>query len=355
MVADLARGVPSIVCMHYDRSPRRARALSPGARLRPRDGRDHLSTSPRRTDGAYKRMARARFLELWPLKYRRDDWTVIRFALEPGRIDVGRGVDPAGVTPAAHVQHVMKTKAKIPDGYATRIAGPFFVIGDEAPARVEHYARDGRLDGRAPQARLPTCASRPTSSTSGCWGARQLRRQRRAPVRQAPVDAVRLLPARAPGAVHEHRHRRRHAGARGRPPVHRRQLPVTCPAWFNEGLASLYEAVREQHGQLWGLPNWRLAGLQARDPRRAAADVRAPDRRQATTRSTPRRPDTRRLATSASTCRRRGCFTASTTEFHAAHAERSHRLSHAGPRARRPDMARFEQRWQAWALALEAD
>ena len=33
------------------------------------------------------------------------------------------------------------------------------------------------------------------------------------------------------------------------------------PAWFNEGLASLYEAVREEHGQLWGLPNWRLAGL----------------------------------------------------------------------------------------------
>ncbi len=34
------------------------------------------------------------------------------------------------------------------------------------------------------------------------------------------------------------------------------------PAWFNEGLASLYEAVREEHGQMWGLPNWRLAGLQ---------------------------------------------------------------------------------------------
>jgi hypothetical protein len=35
----------------------------------------------------------------------------------------------------------------------------------------------------------------------------------------------------------------------------------SVPAWFNEGLASLYEAVREKNGQMWGLPNWRLAGL----------------------------------------------------------------------------------------------
>ena len=34
-----------------------------------------------------------------------------------------------------------------------------------------------------------------------------------------------------------------------------------APAWFNEGLASLYEAVREKDGQFWGLPNWRLDGL----------------------------------------------------------------------------------------------
>ena len=35
----------------------------------------------------------------------------------------------------------------------------------------------------------------------------------------------------------------------------------SAPAWFNEGLASLYEAVREKHGQFWGLPNWRLVGF----------------------------------------------------------------------------------------------
>jgi hypothetical protein len=36
-----------------------------------------------------------------------------------------------------------------------------------------------------------------------------------------------------------------------------------CPAWFNEGLASLYEQSAERDGRIVGLTNWRLAGLQA--------------------------------------------------------------------------------------------
>jgi hypothetical protein len=35
-----------------------------------------------------------------------------------------------------------------------------------------------------------------------------------------------------------------------------------CPAWFNEGLGSLYEQAAERHGRIVGLTNWRLAGLQ---------------------------------------------------------------------------------------------
>lgn len=33
------------------------------------------------------------------------------------------------------------------------------------------------------------------------------------------------------------------------------------PAWFNEGLASLYEAVGERNGRIYGYPNWRLPNL----------------------------------------------------------------------------------------------
>ena len=34
-----------------------------------------------------------------------------------------------------------------------------------------------------------------------------------------------------------------------------------CPAWFNEGLGSLYEQSSEKDGKIWGETNWRLAGL----------------------------------------------------------------------------------------------
>jgi hypothetical protein len=35
-----------------------------------------------------------------------------------------------------------------------------------------------------------------------------------------------------------------------------------CPAWFNEGLGSLYEQSTERQGRIVGLTNWRLEGLQ---------------------------------------------------------------------------------------------
>ncbi len=35
-----------------------------------------------------------------------------------------------------------------------------------------------------------------------------------------------------------------------------------CPAWFNEGMGSLYEQCAERNGKIVGLTNWRLEGLQ---------------------------------------------------------------------------------------------
>jgi hypothetical protein len=35
-----------------------------------------------------------------------------------------------------------------------------------------------------------------------------------------------------------------------------------CPAWFNEGLGSLYEQAGEHDGAIIGLVNWRLPALQ---------------------------------------------------------------------------------------------
>ncbi len=37
-----------------------------------------------------------------------------------------------------------------------------------------------------------------------------------------------------------------------------------CPAWFNEGLASLYEESAEKDGRIVGLVNWRILGLKTK-------------------------------------------------------------------------------------------
>jgi hypothetical protein len=37
---------------------------------------------------------------------------------------------------------------------------------------------------------------------------------------------------------------------------------AACPAWFNEGLASLFEQSSEREGKIIGLTNWRLPALQ---------------------------------------------------------------------------------------------
>ena len=143
LYADVARGVPSIVCMHYDRSPGSPEHFRLVLGF-DRATNEIIFHEPAQEQGAYKRMAAAHFVELWPLKYDQRAWTVIRIALEPGQIAAGgpTGAD-SRVTPALHAQHLMKLKAKaqIPDGYATRIVGPFLVIGDESPARVEHHAQ----------------------------------------------------------------------------------------------------------------------------------------------------------------------------------------------------------------------
>ena len=349
MFADLARGVPSIVCMHYDRSP----GAPEHFRLvlgYDRATNEIIFHEPAQDQGAYKRMASARFLELWPLKYQRDDWTVIRFTLEPGHMDVTPA--GAGVTPAAHVQHVMKTKAKIPDGYATRIAGPFFVIGDESPARVEHYAQTvdwavGHLKRDFHMREPPDVIDVWLLGSSDSY-----------------VDnAVRLFGKR-PSTPYgfflpEHQALFMNIATGGGTLVHEVVHPFMAasfpavPAWFNEGLASLYEAVREEHGQLWGLPNWRLDGL-----KRAIRARKLPSFAMMTSDS-----DTRFYASSTGYAQARYLclYLQEHGLLHRYYDEFSSRAA-ADPTGYKtlvrvlgnPDMTRFEKQWQAWALALEA-
>jgi peptidase C39-like protein len=350
LYADIARGVPSIVCMHYDRGP------NAPEHFRLVLGYDRVTNEiifhePAQNEGAYKRMSSARFMELWPLKYSRKDWTVIRIALEPGRIDVGRR--PDGVTPAAHAQHVIKMKAKIPHGFATRIVGPFLVIGDEPPSRVEHHAETVE------------------------WAVEHLKRDfhMREPANvidvwllgstESYVDhAVRLFGKR-PSTPYgffspEHRALFMNIATGGGTLVHEVVHPFidasfpSVPAWFNEGLASLYEAVEERNGQLWGRPNWRLDGLKhaIRAGKLASFAAMTGD------------SDARFYASSTGYAQARYLclYLQEKGLLHRYYDQFSTRVA-SDPTGYKtlvqvlgnPDMTRFEKQWRDWALALAAD
>jgi hypothetical protein len=353
LYADLARGVPSIVCMHYDRSagaPEHFRLVLGFDRAT----HEIIFHEPAQAVGAYKRMPAARFLELWPLKYDRGTWTVIRIALEPGQMDIP-GAAAGGVTPAAHAQHVMKLKAKaqIPDGYATRIVGPFLVIGDESPARVERYAQ------------------------TVAWTVEHLTKEfkmREPPhiidvwllgSRDSYVDnAMRLfgMPPRSPYGyfVAQQQALIMNINTGGGTLVHELVHPFiaasfpSAPAWFNEGLASLYEAVREKDGQFWGLPNWRLAGLKRaiRAGKLPTFEAMTGDSDAAFYTSNTGYAQARYLLYY---LQEKGLLHRYYDQFSAGAAGDPTGYKTLQRVLGNPDMARFQKQWQEWALALEAD
>lgn len=258
--ADLAKGVPSIVCTHFDERP----ATTEHFRLVL--GYDHATdeviySDPAVTDGAYLRMARVRFLSLWPLQYRADEWTVIRMRLA-GSPQAPAAPAPEGFTAADYAQHVLSLKPMLKRGHTVVIEPPFVVVGDEAPDRVrarasgtvrwavEHLKKD--FFKRDPDRIL----------TVWLFGGREsyneavLEHFERSPSTPygfySPEHGALVMNIATGGGtlVHEIVHPFMEANVPG------------CPAWLNEGLGSLFEQSAERDGHIVGLTNWRLAGLQ---------------------------------------------------------------------------------------------
>ena len=251
--ADLLRGVPSIICTRYSAAPKTTE------HFRLVLGYDAAADEvvyhePAEDDGAFQRMDRRLFLSLWPLKYDPERWTVIRFALEPG---AGlREADPVAARAA-------ELRASLSEGFTVVEEAPFVVAGDEDPATVRRRAR-GTVR----------------------W-ARDLLRKQYFPTDLPQVWTVWLFKDDASYRHHAmafwgeepdtpygyasstHRALVMNIGTGGGTLVHEMVHPYVaanvpdCPPWFNEGLASLYEACAERDGRITGLLNWRLPGLQS--------------------------------------------------------------------------------------------
>jgi len=258
--ADLARGIPCIVCMHYDDQARTTEHF----RLilgYDRKADEVIYHEPARADGAYLRMKREAFLKLWPLKYEKDSWTVIRMRLEP----VGLTEPPArpgGFTPADYAQHVSALKKQAPAGFSMVIAPPMVVLGDEPREAVK--ARAQNTVAWAVQRLKADYFKKDPEHIIAVWlfkDKESYEKNAQALFGQPPHtpygwyssthNALIMNIATGGGTlVHEIVH-----------PFMRANFP-DCPDWFNEGLASLYEQSEDRGGHICGLTNWRLAGLQ---------------------------------------------------------------------------------------------
>lgn len=265
--ADLQKNIPSIVCTRYSEQPKTTEHF----RLilgYDSETDEVIYHEPAEADGAYRRMPRATMLSLWPLKYRDDEWTVIRIPLKPGPVlrDGKAPADPAAgaeYSDAAYAQHIMALKARLPGPqFNITLAHPFVVIGDESRAMVERRARK-------------TIA----------WATRRLKQDYFPGDPNHIIDVWLFKDKRSyekhtqelfgekPGTPFgyysdEHRALIMNIATGGGTLVHEMVHPFmeanfpACPAWFNEGLASLYEQCGDRDGHIYGFTNWRLKGLQ---------------------------------------------------------------------------------------------
>ena len=261
--ADLGRGVPSIICTRYDAQPKTTEhfRLILGYDA---DTDEVIYHEPADRDGAYRRMARSTMLSLWPLKYDRKEWTVVRMPLISGRIRTATQ-PPKGsrFTDADYAQHIMQLKQKLPhENFTIHIERPFVVVGDEAAEVV-----------------------RRRSAKTVRWAVDKLKQDYFAKDPDHIIDIwlfkdkpsydkhVKELFGDSPGTPFgyyspTHRALVMNISTGGGTLVHEIVHPFIasnfrqCPSWFNEGLASLYEQCGEEDGHIHGYTNWRLDGLQ---------------------------------------------------------------------------------------------
>ena len=259
LYSDLAMGIPSIVCMHYDDQP----ATTEHFRLI--TGYDPASdeviyNEPAIEKGGYLRMKKDLFLKLWPLKNRYGENMIVRLRCQPKTITPPAICD--NISPSDYAQHMIALKKKLADfDFAFVLEPPFIIIGDEDLATVNQRAEQTvkwaveKLKAdyfkKDPMEIIDIYLFRNKSSYEKNT-IRLFNEKPTTPYGFYSEENHALIMNIATGGgtlVHEIVH-----------PYMRANFP-TCPAWLNEGMGSLYEQSAERNGHIVGLTNWRLAGL----------------------------------------------------------------------------------------------
>lgn len=351
--ADLARGVPSIVCMHYDQTPDTTEHFR--LILGYDAGADEVSYhEPAEADGAYRRMSRAQFLTLWPLRTGDSEWTVVRFRLA-GR--PAQEAPPGDVrTGADYAQHVLSLKARLPAGFQVAVVPPFVVVGDSTP-EVFRLSTEGSVAWAVKHLKALYFPKDPDEIVD-IWLFKDAGSYSR--------HLAELFDETDPGTPYgfyslKHRALFMNISTGGGTLVHEIVHPYVhanfpaAPPWLNEGLGSLYEQCDEADGKIVGLVNWRLAGLQL-----GIRQGSLPSLRTLTAADDGEFYGGRHSDTTYAQARyllyylqERGLLQTFYRRFHAARE-----VDPTGYRTLQlvlaePDMAAFQARWERWVLSLE--
>lgn len=167
-------------------------------------------------------------------------------------------------TAADYARHVAGLKKKLPaSGFTVVVQAPFVVIGDEAPEVVRRRA-ENTVKWAVDKLKASFFQKDPTEILD-IWlfkDKTSYEKHCRAIFHREPdtpygffsdKDRALVMNIATGGGtlVHEIVH-----------PFVAANFP-NCPAWFNEGLGSLYEQSGEENGRIHGYTNWRLPGLQS--------------------------------------------------------------------------------------------
>jgi hypothetical protein len=255
---DLASGVPSIVLMRASAGD----ATEHFHLVLGYDGQtdEILYHDPSILDGAYRRMAREEFLDLWAIQGRYQ-WGVVRLRLDPREIEYGDASDTS--TPADFAQHVMQLRRIVPQGFTIAVEPPFVVVSDAHPVEVAAYAH-GTIRRAVALLKKDFFAADPKDIVDIWLFADD----------ESYTEHTRRVFGESPDTPYGFYSREHQAiviniATGGGTLVHEIVHPFiaanfpSCPPWFDEGLASLFEYPTAVDGHIRGLVNWRLPTLKA--------------------------------------------------------------------------------------------
>lgn len=168
-----------------------------------------------------------------------------------------------GFTEAEFARHVSRLKGKLPSReFSILVQPPFVVVGDEPRDDLRRHA-EGTVKWAVDRLKQDFFTKDPKEILD-IWLFKDEASYRK---------HTRLLFGEDPGTPYGYYSSRHKAlimniATGGGTLVHEIVHPFieanfpACPAWFNEGLGSLYEQCGEVDGHIHGFTNWRLPGLQ---------------------------------------------------------------------------------------------